>query len=105
MKILILPNYSKPSTPEVIRKIQEEAKYFGITTMIMDRKEAEDTYFHPGECSILSYSREVRDFLQTGHHPCIMAVGGDGTIIHGARLSAASNAPIVGVSSVDDLPF
>lgn len=90
MKIVIMPNLSKNNavfhTGNVIRKLRE----FGAEVLMkqMFRKDFSD-------CGVLFYedfSKMMRDC------DAVIAVGGDGTIIHCARHAAAAEKPILGIN-------
>jgi NAD+ kinase len=90
LKIVIMPNLSKQNaqfhTTRVIQKLREfSAEIFMESRFHSDFANCEIVYYD-------DFNQMVRD------SDVIIAVGGDGTIIHCARHAAAAEKPILGIN-------
>lgn len=90
MKILILPNPKKSSTIELIHEV--------CTFLLKEKCEILCTMKHR---ELFPKSAICFDNRESAVDACdiIIAVGGDGTVIHTAKLAAAKKKPVLGINA------
>lgn len=90
MKIIIMPNLSKKNAQFHTTRIIDKLHEFGAEVLM---KSAFHEYFH--DCGVIFYE----DFPKMMQDcDAVIAVGGDGTIIHCARHAAEAKKPILGIN-------
>lgn len=94
MRILLMPNFSKPRTWEVLRELCEKMIKLEITA-VMVKKDCEAMT----AAGIGPVEGEF-DRLDDAASSCdiILSIGGDGTMIHSAFCAAQARKPVVGVN-------
>lgn len=81
MKVLLVPNYSRPDAVADAHKLVPWLDRRGFEGVVLP-----NTYSHPGEkCSL----DDVR---------LVVSLGGDGTLLRAARIIGYSEIPVVGIS-------
>ena len=90
MKIFIKPNFDKQNAPQCTRRVCQVLADAGAQLMMDQEHQARIGY----------------DFIQFGEHQALLAqadlllaVGGDGTIIHAAQDAVAHDIPVVGINA------
>lgn len=89
MKVLLIPNFSKVNAENVVDDVCNRLNDIGITPLLNED--------YKGKYK--NYNCEYKPFF-VALEECdlIIAVGGDGTIIHSAKHAAIANKPILGVN-------
>ncbi len=82
MRVAILPNRQVSGVDAVVSSVCEKLHSLGIDTVV-----SEDTAFPPRECETL-----IRDA------DMVLALGGDGTLIHAAKHAARCERSVLGVN-------
>ncbi len=92
MHILIVANKKSPQTLDALFQIGAYLNSQGISYSQVDVSELPDSAF--------VYSNEGRTYQSAFNEGCdlILALGGDGTILHSARLAFVLDAPILGIN-------
>ena len=91
MKVLLVPNFHKEHTPECLHDVLRELCRLGITA-----------YIDAGCRSRLPAGEPVVfcDFIaEIGNMDLLIAIGGDGTIIHAAKHAVKHGLPVLGVNA------
>ena len=90
MKIAVTPNLTKTNARQHTAAIVQKLRLFGAEINMYDALKAD---FPDSEVAFHSdFSRMVRE------SDILLAVGGDGTIIHAAKHAAVANKPVLGVN-------
>lgn len=89
MRIYLIPNFTKPRTPELLRELCGRMTALGIAAAAS----AED-------CRVMKGAGigPVEPEPDAARCDLILSIGGDGTIIHSARKAALAGRPVVGVN-------
>lgn len=94
MRVLLMPNFSKPRTWEVLRELCKIMEKLQMTAVAVkeDREAMTSQGIGPVEGDW--------DRAENAAFSCdlILSVGGDGTMIHSAQCAAQAGKPVVGVN-------
>lgn len=94
MRALLIPNFTKPRTPQVLQEVCRLLSQLSIDTVGLEesRQEAEayGLSLKYGEFESQEATAKSCDF--------ILSIGGDGTMIHSAYFSAVADRPLAGVN-------
>ena len=93
-RILLLPNFNKPLTVELMQKLCECLDAYGLTAVALsdDRSAIEGTRINTVE-----YIPATIESVKSCD--LLMAIGGDGTIIRNAYYGALTGKPLVGINT------
>ena len=91
MKALLIPNFSKQNAGQCLKSLISQLIVIGIRpVMDCNYKKQLNTYI--SNCDFIPMKHAV------GECDFIISIGGDGTIIHSAKLAAEAGKPILGVN-------
>ncbi len=89
MKIGIIPNQDKKNASEVLVALKQRLDNLGVEYNVSDNYDLN-----------FDVSNETNDFFNIyKESDIIIAVGGDGTIIHTAKIAAMFSKPVLGINS------
>lgn len=88
MKAFVVPNYSKKETAAAVAQLTHLSARFGL-----------ELFFLPEDGSALFPDIADSRLNELKNCQVIIAIGGDGTIMHCAKLGAAFDKPLVGINS------
>lgn len=99
MKLFVVPNYQKNATEEILTRLTSIGSYYGIESYVLPRQDilTENKLTEFYDNIISGKTPEHRRALESAD--IIVSVGGDGTVIHCAQLSAAMKKPILGINT------
>lgn len=83
----VIANCSKPQAREVLRRVKRKADELGVAVWA-----SAETARH------LRGAKRVRPERLAGRVDVLLALGGDGTMLHAARLVQAAGTPILGIN-------
>ena len=89
LKVAIIPNLNKPGTMQAAAKVLETLRGFGAVSMLSDSQE---------NCG-LSCDRALPEAELLAACDLVIAIGGDGTIIHTAKRAALHDKPVLGLNT------
>ncbi len=89
MKIGIVPNLSKNNASQVLQKVIDKLSKLNV--------EYEVPKYNLFDAFVSNETKEVDDFFKS--NDVIVAIGGDGTIIHTAKIAAVYSKPVLGINS------
>lgn len=89
MKALLIPNFEKENSAATVFKICETLLTVDIIPLMSDKYSAD---FNFAGCRFMPF------FTALSESDFIIAVGGDGTIIHSAKHAADADKPILGIN-------
>ncbi len=90
MKLAVLPNLTKKNAREIALSVLREGKALGIQCVMCDSLKAD---FIQGDFSFLP----EQEALQSADF--VVSIGGDGTMIHDAKLAAPLHKPVLGINA------
>lgn len=90
MKFLIIPNPYKNSVENYINDVSEKLRNFGAVPVV-----GSEFYMQFGGCGADPFDMENDDFSALS---AVIVLGGDGTIIRGAKIAAEKDLPVLGVN-------
>lgn len=94
MRVLLMPNFKKPRTLDVLRELCQKMADLKMTAVVggKDRETMAKAGIGPveGDWDSLDEAGATCDI--------ILSIGGDGTMIHSARCAAQAGKPVVGVN-------
>jgi len=94
LRILLMPNFGKPRTREVLRELCKGMEALGMTAVAV-KKDWE-------AMSAVGIGPAEGDWESAGDAAAtcdlILSIGGDGTMIHSAHCAAQAGKPVVGVN-------
>ncbi|HEX3038575.1 MAG TPA: NAD(+)/NADH kinase [Oscillospiraceae bacterium] len=90
MKIAVIPNLSKQDAQHKTAQIVDKCKQFGAEIFM------EDSFKNNFQSLKITYFEDLYQMIDACD--AIIAVGGDGTIIHVAKYAAVANKPILGIN-------
>ena len=90
MKLAVLPNLTKRNAREIALSVLREGKALGIQCVMCDSLKAD---FIQGDFSFLP----EQEALQSADF--VVSIGGDGTMIHDAKLAAPLHKPVLGINA------
>ncbi len=99
MKIFILPNFLKEETKELLQKLLCACEKYGVVADSVDETDAR--HFFCADTTLSSAPTVLSDkykdsFLDSD---IMVSIGGDGTIIHSARIAAKYSKPVLGINA------
>lgn len=95
MKLLLLPNYTKPKTASAVSRILTWAQNRHVTVIM---EESYGPKLATNQRGMVSWTPHLsHDTLASCN--AILAVGGDGTVIHAAHIAADLALPLVGINT------
>lgn len=94
MRILLMPNFTKPRTWEVLRELCSRMETLGMTAVAVGKDRAAMAAVGIGP--VEGEWDKAEDAAPTCD--LILSIGGDGTMIHSAYYAALSRRPVVGVN-------
>ena len=94
MRILLMPNFTKPRTWEVLRELCPRMEAMGMTAVAAgkDRDAMAAVGIGPVEGAPEGAEKAAASC------DLILSIGGDGTMIHSAYYAALAKKPVVGVN-------
>ena len=94
MRILLMPNFTKPRTWEVLRELCAAMAALGLTAAAVEKD------WRAMEAAGIGPVENAGEDPEAAAGSCglLLSVGGDGTMIHSAGLAARSRRPVVGVN-------
>ena len=94
MRILLMPNFTKPRTWEVLRELCPRMEAMGMTAVVAgkDRDAMAAVGIGPVEGAPEGAEKAAASC------DLILSIGGDGTMIHSAYYAALAEKPVVGVN-------
>ena len=90
MKIAVLPNLSRSRAKHYTQRLMERLRELGASVLMHGR--FRDDFSGGGICFFVDFDGMIRSC------DLMVALGGDGTIIHSARHAAAFDKPVLGVN-------
>lgn len=93
MRVLLMPNFIKPRTWEVLRQLCQKMEELQITAVAVQKDQ--ELMSELGIGPVEGNFARPEDAAATCD--LILSVGGDGTMIHSAYYAACSGKPVVGV--------
>ena len=94
MRILLMPNFTKPRTWEVLRELCGRMEAMGLTAAAVEKD-----YRPIAAAGIGPVENAGEDAIRAAEScDLLLSIGGDGTMIHSARHAAQSRRPVVGVN-------
>lgn len=94
MRILLMPNFTKPRTWEVLRELCPRMEAMGITAVAAGKDRDAMTAVGIGPVEGAPEGAEKA----AATCDLILSIGGDGTMIHSAYYAALAEKPVVGVN-------
>lgn len=91
MKIALIPNMTRRNTPDITKEVLKEFERLGVTVFL-----DESFKLHFGDCDNINYC-SVEDSIETCE--MVVTVGGDGTFIKSAKLSAEKGKPLLCINA------
>ena len=91
MKIALIPNMTRRNTPDVTKELLKEFEKLGVTVFL---DESFKSYF--GDCDYINYC-SVEEYIENCE--IVVTVGGDGTFIKSAKLSAEKSKPLLCINA------
>ena len=90
MNVLIIPNFEKKNTVACTREICHELKRFDAEVLMQEKEKA---FVNLPDVCYGSFEQQI------GVSDVVIAIGGDGTIIHTAKRAVLYDKPVLGVNA------
>lgn len=94
MRILLMPNFTKPRTFELLRELCRRMAALGMTAVV---GKADGKIIAEAGIGPVATDRETPEEA-AALCDLILSIGGDGTVIHSAYCAALAGKPVVGVN-------
>lgn len=92
MKFAVIPNLSKKMLANILCKALKFYIVLVLNFSCMDEMKREF------EHQPVTFYQEIEELME--HCDIVIAIGGDGTIIHASKYASASNKPVLGINVV-----
>lgn len=99
MKIFVVPNYVKDETSEILSKLLAVCLKYNVETVVMSKEDSDLTFGHGANVDYLA--TDIHENYTQSFKECevIVSIGGDGTIMHCAKLAAVHNKLVFGINA------